>query len=268
MAPHTFIPRLSIIIPAYNEADRILPYLTSITTYLRQRGQPYEVMVVDDGSRDDTVRRVKKFQIDEPAVHLIQLARNIGKGAAVRTGMNEARGDVRLLADADGATAIHELERLDIRLRDGADIAVGSRFLASQDSRFQVDARWHRTLLGNLFNGIVQRMGLAKIADTQCGFKLFRDAVARDLFSVSRVNGYGFDLELLYVAQRRGYRIDEVPVNWSDQPGSKVKIVRDGLSMLRELLEVRRNDLQGRYALKSSSTSGNGFSETLEATRY
>ena len=257
--PYYCTPQLSVIIPAYNESTRILPYLTSITAYLARRGGPHEILVVDDGSQDDTVRRVEEFLIDQPAVRLVQLSRNTGKGAAVRTGMMAARGDLHLLADADGATPIYELERLESRIGYGVDIAVGSRVLGSHDNRFSVRARWHRAMLGNVFNRIVKRMGIKKITDTQCGFKLLRRTVARDLSSVARVNGYGFDLELLYVAQRRGYHIDEVPINWVDQPGSKVRIVRDGFRMLCELLEVRRNDLLGRYTSIRLPTTRNDF---------
>jgi dolichyl-phosphate beta-glucosyltransferase len=249
-APPNPTIRLSVIIPAYNETQRILPYLERTTKYLAARGWPYEVLVVDDGSTDGTADLVEKFRIDEPAVRVIRLPRNAGKGCAVRTGMQEARGKLQLIADADGAAPIQELERLETRVADGADLAIGSRFLASHDGRFTVHARWHRSVFGHWFNLFVQQLGIAGITDTQCGFKLFRDSVARDLFSVARVNGYGYDLELLYVAQRRGYRIDEVPINWTDQPGSKVHVARDGLHTLRELFAVRRDFARGQYARK------------------
>lgn len=238
---------LSIILPAYNEAERIIPYLRSITAYMERRGLAYEILVVDDGSTDETAVVVEKFRTEAPAIRLLQLIYNTGKGGAVRRGILEARGHLRLFADADGATPIQELERLEGCVKVGADIAIGSRFLASRDNRYTVKARWHRTVLGNLFNRVVQRLGVRGITDTQCGFKLFREPVARDLFSVARVNGYGFDLELLYIARCRGYRIAEVPVNWTDQPGTKVWVLRDGLRMLLELLTVRRKAANGRY---------------------
>ena len=241
---------LSIVIPAYNEARRIVPYLEAITAYLGRRGLSYELLVVDDGSRDDTAALVERAGTKNSHVRLIRLPRNTGKGAAVRAGMQAARGTFRLFADADGATPIQELERLEAAVNDGADLAIGSRTLASRDSRYRVEARLHRTLLGNLFNRIVRSLVIHGIHDTQCGFKLFRQAVAQDLFSVARIDGYGFDLELLYVARRRGYRIAEVPINWADQPGSKVRVLRDGLAMLRELLAVRRNDAAGFYAAR------------------
>lgn len=244
--------RLSVIIPAYNERARLLPYLTEIIAFLGKRSQPYEILVVDDGSHDGTAAQVEEFRMKEPVVRLLRLAQNAGKGCAVRTGMQEARGEFQLMADADGATPIQELERLEIAIGGGADLAIGSRFLASRDHRYRVDARWHRSVLGNTFNWIVQRLGIPGISDTQCGFKLFRKAVARDLFGASRVNGYGFDLEVLYVAQRRGYLIAEVPVNWADQPGSKVRVLRDGLRMLLDLLAVKRNYAKGRYEPSST----------------
>lgn len=241
-------PYLSIVLPAYNEAHRLLPYLQTIVAYLGRRGlSSYEVLVVDDGSTDETGTLVERTGAQHPRVRLIRLSRNSGKGAAVRAGMQAATGALRLFADADGATPIEELDRLEAAIKDGADLAIGSRTLASRDRRYRVQARLHRTLLGNLFNWIVRRLGVRGIHDTQCGFKLFRDTVARDLFSVARTDGYGFDLELLYVAQRRGYRIAEVPINWTDQPGSKVRVLRDGVHMLRELLAVRRNDARGLY---------------------
>ncbi|WP_447974047.1 dolichyl-phosphate beta-glucosyltransferase [Nitrospira sp. Kam-Ns4a] len=245
-------PALSVIIPAYNEAVRILPYLTAVCTYLEARGAPYEVLVVDDGSTDSTAALIEEFRAKEPRVGLLRLSRNMGKGRAVRTGALAARGGLHLIADADGAAPIEELERLEAALHEGADLAIGSRFLASRDPRYRVRARWHRTVLGNTFNWVVQRLGIPGITDTQCGFKLLRAAVSQSLFSVARIDGYGFDLELLYVAQRWGYRIREVPINWSDQPGTKVRVLRDGLAMLREMLAVRRNDAKGLYASRTN----------------
>src|SRR5262249_55671637 len=156
-----------------------------------------------------------------PEVELIRLPVRKGKGAAVRRGIQAAVGQFQLFADADGATPIEELARLEAALEQGADLVIGSRVLASRLPDFHVQARLHRIILGGLFNMAVRQSGIPGISDTQCGFKLFRRAIAEDLFAVSTIDGYGFDLELLYVALRRGYRIVEVPVNWADQPGSK-----------------------------------------------
>jgi dolichyl-phosphate beta-glucosyltransferase len=239
---------LSVVIPAYNEASRILPYLRSIVHYLTRRARRFEIVVVDDGSLDDTASVVRDFARHLSSIRLLSLPTCIGKGAAVRHGMQAARGRWRLFTDADGATPISELDRLEQAIRSGAHIAIGSRSLASQQSAFTVKSHWYRSVLGNVFNAIVQASGITGIADTQCGFKLFEQAVAQDLFSVSCIDGYGLDLELLYIAQRRGYRIAEVPVNWTDQPGSKVRLVRDGLAMIRELTTIHRNDAKGLYS--------------------
>lgn len=251
----------SIIIPAHNEAARILPYLRSITSYMQDRGQPYEVLVVDDGSTDATASVVETAAASVPEIQLLQAPLRRGKGAAVRRGMQAAVGHLQLFADADGATPIQELARLEQALASGADLAIGSRSLASRLPDYAVQARFHRTILGNLFNFVVHQSGLKGITDTQCGFKLFRQTVAADLFGVSSIDGYGFDLELLYVAQQRGYRIAEIPVNWSDQPGSKVRVLRDGLAMLRELAVIRRNGTKGYYS--SPSPAGNFHPATV-----
>jgi dolichyl-phosphate beta-glucosyltransferase len=243
----------SIIIPAHNEALRILPYLRSITSYMQSRGQPYEVLVVDDGSTDATASVVETLAATAPEIRLLRAPLRQGKGAAVRRGMQAAVGHLQLFTDADGATPIQELARLEEAVARGADLAIGSRTLASRLPDYTVQARLYRTMLGGLFNSIVQHSGLRGITDTQCGFKLFRQAVATDLFGISSIDGYGFDLELLYVAQQRGYRIAEIPVNWSDRPGSKVRTLRDGLTMLRELAVIRRNGAKGYYAPPSQA---------------
>jgi len=241
------VVNLSIVIPAYNESRRLGPYLDNVCAYFDHRGDLYEVLVVDDGSTDDTADVVIRSSARNPAVRLIRLSENVGKGAAIRAGMHEARGAHCLFADADGATPITEVSRLEAALRSGAHMAIGSRRLACRDARFQVRATLHRTVIGNAFNVVTRLMGLRDIRDTQCGFKLFTKAVARDLFSVSRINGYGFDLELLFVAQSRGYRVAEAPINWVDQPGTKVRLLRDGVRTVGELLAIRRNLALGRY---------------------
>ncbi len=241
----------SIVVPAYNEASRIAPYLRTINTYMRDRGYVYEILVVDDGCTDRTASVVDQVAHSAPEVHLIRIPHCRGKGAAVRRGMQAAAGRLRLFTDADGATPIHELARLEHAIDGGADLAIGSRALASRLPDFTVQARLYRSILGSLFNSAVQQSGIRGIVDTQCGFKLFRNDVADDLFAVSSIDGYGFDLELLYVAQQRGYRIAEVPVNWSDQPGSKVRVLRDGLAMLRELAVIKRNGAKGQYSART-----------------
>jgi len=235
---------ISIIIPARNEAGRIGPHLTAITQYFHSRATRYEILVVDDGSTDDTGRIAQQFENTILLRHPVSR----GKGAAVRTGMKAATGKLCLFTDADGATKIEEIERLELAIREGAGLAIGSRRLAMQRDGYTVRIRWHRRVLSVLFSAIVRHTtGILGVGDTQCGFKLFRRDVAQDLFNVGSIEGYGFDLELLYIAQLRGYRIAEVPVNWADQPGSKIRLTTDSLAILRELAIMRRNAAKGYY---------------------
>ncbi len=231
-------PRWSVVIPAYNEALRLPPYLADVVAYFDGRGEPYEVLVVDDGSRDETAARVLEAQAAHPPVSLHRLGVNRGKGFAVRAGMRAARGVLRLMADADGATPIGEVKRLEAAIQAGADIAVGSRALSDPSVSRQV--RLHRQLSGELFNFLVRRLGVPSIRDTQCGFKLFRGAAADTLFGELRTDGFGFDVELLLLAGRRGYRVAEVAINWADRPGSKVAVWKDGPRMLAQILAARR----------------------------
>lgn len=229
-------PKWSVIIPAFNEADRLPPYLQEVISYFESRGDPYEVLVVDDGSRDGTADRAREVSRHAP-VRVIALAGNEGKGAAVRRGMLAATGDYRVFADADGATPIAELKRLEAALAAGADVAIGSR--AVQDPGVAVVARPHRVAAGRVFNWLVARLGLAGIGDSQCGFKAFTASAAESLFRRVRTRGFGFDVELLLLARSCGFRVAEVPVNWVDKPGSKVGVLKTGPGMLWEIVRAR-----------------------------
>jgi len=204
-----------------------------------------EIIVVDDGSLDATSVVVERFAADHPEVRLIRLAENRGKGYAVRTGVVNARGKLVLFADADAATPLAEIERLEAALREGADVAIGSR--AVQAAGVRVNARVYRRLMGRIFHRLVETLTVRGVHDTQCGFKLFRGPVAQDLFSRMRMSGFSFDVEVLMMAQRRGYRIAEVPVNWTHQPGSKVNLVTDSTLMVRDLFVIRGRYLSGEY---------------------
>jgi dolichyl-phosphate beta-glucosyltransferase len=236
VAPPTAF-RWSVVIPAYNEAKRLPRYLREVVAYFDGRDQPYEVLVVDDGSTDDIVARVREEWVAHPAVEVLCLGTNQGKGAAVRAGMRRATGALRLMADADGATPIGEVKRLEAAIHGGADLALASRALS--DPSVVVRARMHRRLSGRVFIALVHALGVRRVVDTQCGFKLFRGAVADELFGALRTDGFGFDVELVLRAERRGYRIAEVPVNWSDQPGSKVGVFTDGPRMLAQIIAAR-----------------------------
>ena len=228
--------RWSVVIPAFNEARRLPAYLDDVVAFFEGRGERYEVIVVDDGSTDGTPGLVEARARQTPALRLLRLPRNAGKGTAVRAGMLAARGAFRLFADADGATPIAELKRLEPALAAGADVAIGSRVLA--DPAVSVTAQPHRVAAGRVFNWLVARLGLRGVADSQCGFKAFGARAAGDLFGRLRTTGFGFDVELLLRAQAAGYRIAEVPVNWADQAGSKVRVVRHGPGMFWELVRA------------------------------
>ena len=247
--------RWSVVIPAYNEEKRLPAYLRKTIAYFDDRGEAYEVIVVDDGSHDETVNVVERFQVDAPSVRLIKLVENRGKGCAVRTGMLETKGTLCLFTDADGATPIRELERLERAIANGADIAIGSR--TARDPTRVVQERVFRKISGSIFNIAVRSLGVTGITDTQCGFKLFRAPVARALFSVLQCDGFSFDVELLFLGQRWKYRIDEVPIQWTEQAGSKVRIVRDGRRMIYDIWTVRRNYQRGLYAPNRSVRGAN-----------
>jgi dolichyl-phosphate beta-glucosyltransferase len=226
----------SVVIPAFNEVQRLPRYLDEIITYFESRGEPYEVIVVDDGSRDGTADRVREVAGAAP-VRVIPLAGNEGKGAAVRHGMLAAVGAYRMFADADGATPISELKRLEAALAAGADVAIGSRTV--REPGVSVVARSHRVLAGRLFNSLVARLGLPDVGDSQCGFKAFTARAAEMIFGHLRTRGFGFDVELLMLARWYGLRVTEVAVNWSDKPGSKVGVLKTGPGMLWEIVRAR-----------------------------
>ncbi len=227
-----------MVIPAYNEAQRLPRYLDTVVAYFDGRGEPYEVIVVDDGSIDDTAHAVERMRPHHPAVRVIGSGRNRGKGAAVRSGMLAARGYWRLFADADGATPIAEVKRLEAALAAGADVAIGSRGLP--DTSVSLETRPHRVMAGRLFNWMVRRSGLRGIHDSQCGFKAFTAKAADTLFTPMTTEGFGFDVELLLRARVAGFTVAELAVNWADQPGSKSSVLRDGPRMLWEILRARR----------------------------
>lgn len=237
-------PELSIIIPAYNEEARLPRTLGRIQDYLVTRGFTAEIIVVDDGSTDSTARVVEDWRCKLPSLRLLKNEQNRGKGFSVRRGMLEARGRVALFTDADLSAPIDEGEKLLDALQD-ADVAIGSR--AINRKLIEVHQSGMRERAGIIFNFIVRIMTGLPFADTQCGFKAFRSERCRRVFEQQRVEGFGFDPEILFLAQRQGLRIVEIPVRWAHDPATKVHVVRDSARMFMDLFAIRWNGLMGRY---------------------
>jgi len=230
---------LSLILPAFDEARRLPPYLGTVREYLEQSfRQPYEVIVVDDGSRDETAAIVQSLASHWPQLRLLRHAQNEGKGSAVRTGVLAARGELLLFADADGATPIEEFARLAAAIAQGADVAIGSRL--ALDPAIRRSRHWYRGLAGKLFALAARRVLRISAFDTQCGFKMFRATAGRRLFEAIEETGYLFDLELLVLAQRFGLRVVEVPIHWQEVPGGHLHPLRELPRIVAGLWRLRR----------------------------
>jgi dolichyl-phosphate beta-glucosyltransferase len=238
---------LSVVVPAYNEEDRLAPTLARLHEYYSGQNYGYDVTVVSDGSSDRTGKIVEEFARLHPEFRLLEYRPNRGKGHAVRVGVLSSRGELILFCDADLATPQEETEKLLGHMKQGADIAIGSRPL--QESNLEIRQPLYREMLGRLFNKVVQTIGIRGIDDTQCGFKMFRREVAYDIFRRCKVQGFGFDFEALMIARDLGYRIDEVPIRWRHQKGSKVSLVRDGTRMLIDLMKLRLKGKKRRLEL-------------------
>jgi dolichyl-phosphate beta-glucosyltransferase len=240
-------PFLSVIIPAFNEEKRLPATLDRVVTFLGEQKYDAEIVVVDNGSTDHTRRIVFEYKARCPILHYCYEP-TPGKGAAVKAGIMHGKGDYVLLCDADLAVPIEEIAGfLPPRLR-GIDVAIGSR---EKKGAKRHNEPFYRHLMGRIFNLVIQLFFLPGMCDTQCGFKCFDRSVARDLFASNTLNGWCHDVEILYIAKQRGYRISEIPVSWYFGSESKVKPVRDFSAVLRELREIRRNERRGVYKKKS-----------------
>jgi glycosyltransferase involved in cell wall biosynthesis len=240
-------PLLSIVIPALNEEGRLPGALGTIFRFLETQSYSAEVLVIDNGSTDRTSEIAAEFSRDHPQLRLLRDPRR-GKGLALRKGMLAARGEYRFICDADLSMPIEEVNRFLPPVLEGCDIAIASRE-APGAVRYGEPA--YRHWLGRIFNGLVRLLAVPGFQDTQCGFKCFRAAVAEDLFGVQRLDGWTFDVEVLFIGLRRGYRIVEVPIRWYYNPGSRVRPVRDSLLMFADLFRIRRNWRRGLYERKS-----------------
>jgi dolichyl-phosphate beta-glucosyltransferase len=231
---------VSIIIPAYNEELRLPITLSATAEYFAELGEPFEILVVDDGSQDRTAAVVTEYRgkHSQYKIECLSYGGNRGKGYAVRHGMLKASGDLRLFCDADLATPVEEYEVvLKAMQAQDAQVGIGSRPL--RQSHLLVHQPWYREMLGRGFNKAVQTLAVEGIEDTQCGFKIFTAAAAQDIFSRCILDGFAFDCEALYIARHLGYRIAEVPIRWSHKDGSKVNMMRDGTKMIKDLLFIR-----------------------------
>jgi dolichyl-phosphate beta-glucosyltransferase len=237
--------QLSIIIPAYNEELRLPSTLVSINEYISSsfKEGEVEVIVVSDGSTDQTERVVK--EAGYPFLKLLAYKKNRGKGFALRYGALESKGALVLINDADGSTPIREFDRLKTFINEGADVVIGSRAMASAETK--VKTVWYRKFIGRTFATIVNFLIVPGIADTQCGFKLFTRKAAEELFGRQRSEKFSFDVELLYLANRLGFKIKEVSVNWTNTPGSKVNLVKDSIAMLLDIFRFRWMAICGIY---------------------
>lgn len=234
--------RLSVVIPAYNEEGRVAPTLRSVAGFLAAREGGFEILVVDDGSRDGTARAAREAGVP---LRILVLAANRGKGAAVREGILAARGERILFSDADLSTPIEDLPRLERALDQGAAVAFGSRSVPGSEVLLRQPL--YRQTMGKVFNLFVRALVLPGVIDSQCGFKLFEGRAAREIFAKQRLRGFSFDVEVLFLARRLGFGLAEVPVRWTNSPASRVHPVRDSVRMLRDLLRVRWYAWRGEY---------------------
>ncbi len=237
-------PFLSIIIPALNEQRRLTLNLPKIDAFLRTQPYHAEVIVVENGSSDDTVGVVQRFAVDHPYVKILA-GEPRGKGRAVKRGMLAADGDYRFICDADLSMPIEEIAKFLPPQLENFEVAIGSRE-GKGSHRFGEPTRRH--VLGRVANFLIKLLAVRGFEDTQCGFKAFSRAAAEDLFTVQQIHGVGFDVELLFVAQRRGYQIAQVPINWYYDPESKMRLINDSIGVIGEIVEIRRNWRAGLYA--------------------
>jgi dolichyl-phosphate beta-glucosyltransferase len=240
---------LEVVVPAYNESERIVRTLERIREFYSDQDYTWRCVVVSDGSQDNTREIVANFAMEDARFSVIEYQPNRGKGYAVRMGMLAAQAEMVLFCDADLATPQEETVKLLAAMRSGSDVAIGSRPL--KESSLEVRQPLYREYLGRAFNKAVQLLAIKGIDDTQCGFKMFTQSAAQQVFSRCSLNGFSFDFEALMIARDIGLRIDEVPIRWRHQEGSKVVLLRDGPRMLRDLVKLRLMGKRARLEVKT-----------------
>ena len=238
-------PFISVVIPAFNEQDRIGDTVTGIMAYLDQKQFTWEILVIDDGSNDKTYQVIDEISSGtEASVNVLSIQHG-GKGWAVKNGMLAARGEYRFMADADMAMPVGQLDRFLKFIEKGYDIVIGSRQMAGS-RRFSEPRSRH--IMGRIFNWIVQIFAIKGFQDTQCGFKCFNAKTAEILFGLLHTKGFGFDVELLYLANKLNLSVLEMPIDWYHQKSSKVRPVQDSILMVKDILGIRVRDLFGFYS--------------------
>ena len=238
-------PAYSIVIPAYNEGARLGPTLERVLGYVHAEQWDAEVVVVNDGSRDNTAEIVHAFAAKDPILRLVENPGNRGKGYSVRNGMLNARGRIVLFSDADLSSPIEEAPKLLVALNSGADIAIGSRWLRAETQTQRQPL--HRQIFGRIFNLMLRiTLGL-KFKDTQCGFKAFKQSAVQAIFPLQKIERWGFDPEVLFLARKFGFKVQEVPVAWGHSGDTRIHPLVDGSRMFLEMLHIRWNDLTGKY---------------------
>src|ERR1700692_4844869 len=243
----------SIVIPAYNEGQRLAPSLEKVLAYVHQQGWGAEVIVVNDGSRDNTAEIVREFAAKDPLLRLVENPGNRGKGYAVKNGMLNARGEIIVFSDADLSSPIEEMPKLLEAISAGADIAIGSRWLRSE---LQIHRQsLHRQLFGRVFNGLNRVVLGLKFRDTQCGFKAFTRQASHMILPLQQIERCGFDPESLFLARKCGLRVDEVAVRWAHVGGTRINPLVDGARMFQEMVRIRWNDLSSKYDGGSPATA-------------
>lgn len=238
-------PTYSIVIPAYNESARLGATLEKVLTFVHAQGWSAEVIVVNDGSRDTTAEIVRAFTAKDPIVRLVENPGNRGKGYSVRNGMLHAKGKIVLFSDADLSSPIEEATKLFRALAAGADIAIGSRWLRAETQTQRQPL--HRQIFGRIFNLLLRiTLGL-KFKDTQCGFKAFKQAAVHAIFPHQKIERWGFDPEVLFLARTAGFKVSEVPVLWGHSGGTRIHPIIDGSKMFIEMLRIRWYSVTGKY---------------------
>jgi dolichyl-phosphate beta-glucosyltransferase len=256
-------PIYSIVIPAYNEGARLGATLEKVLAYVHAQGWDAEVIVVNDGSRDNTSDIVREHAAANPALRLVENPGNRGKGFSVRMGMLSARGRIVLFSDADLSSPIEEAPKLLQALEAGADIAIGSRWLRAETQTQRQPL--YRQLFGRIFNLLLRLTLGLQFKDTQCGFKAFKRPAVQAIFPLQKIERWGFDPEILFLARKFGFKVQEVPVAWGHSGGTRINPLIDGSRMFLEMLHIRWNDLTGKY--DGSSSTGVPATKTLPGGR-